>query len=157
MGWFLVMVRRSLWLLLIGGVGGVAYSYWRDRNVVEPAGPPEWPPLPAPAAAPVPTPPAAVTGSSGSGVSAGTSSNAAASFVNALVDAPEARSSDGDVGGWVGPDDDGSCPISHPIKANDNSGIFHVAGGRFYDRTKAERCYQSAEAALADGYRQAKN
>ena len=50
-----------------------------------------------------------------------------------------------------------SCPVSHPIKANDNSGIFHVPDGRFYDRTKAERCYQSAEAARADGYRQAKN
>jgi len=156
MGWLLVMVRRSLWLLLIGAVGGIAYSYWRDRNVVEPAGPPEWPLLPRPE--PAPTPPVAATSGRGmSNSTADSSSNAAASFVNALVDAPEARSSDGDVGGWVGPDDDGSCPVSHPIKANDNSGIFHVPGGRFYDRTKAERCYQSAEAALADGYRQAKN
>ncbi len=32
-----------------------------------------------------------------------------------------------------------------------------MPGGRFYERTKAERCYQSADAALADGYRQAKN
>jgi hypothetical protein len=157
MGWLLVMVRRSLWLLLIGAVGGVAYSYWRDRNIVEPAGPPEWPPLPTPE--PAPTPPAAVTKRRGgdSGGDTDTSSDAAASFVNAPVDAPEARSSDGDAGGWIGPEDDGSCPISHPIKANDNSGIFHVPGGRFYDRTKAERCYQSAEAAGADGYRQAKN
>ena len=60
MGLFLVMVRRSLWVLLIGAVGGVAYSYWRDRNVVEPAGPPEWPPLPTPEPTPVPTPPVAV-------------------------------------------------------------------------------------------------
>ena len=156
MGLFLVMVRRSLWLLLIGAVGGVAYSYWRDRNTVEPSGPPEWPPLPTPG--PTPTPPVAVTGSTATtGSGRDTSSSAAASFVNALVDAPEARSSDGDVGGWVEPGDDGSCPISHPIKANDNSGIFHVPDGRFYGRTKAERCYQSAEAAVADGYRQAKN
>jgi hypothetical protein len=164
MGLFLVMVRRSLWVLLIGAVGGVTYSYWRDRNIVEPAGPPEWPPLPTPE--PIPTPPVAAdkpasTGSTatGSETATGTAapSNAAASFVNALVDAPEARSSDGDAGGWIGPDNDGSCPVSHPIKANDNSGIFHMPDGRFYDRTKAERCYQSAEAALADGYRQAKN
>ncbi|BAN01588.1 sunset domain-containing protein [Ilumatobacter coccineus] len=59
--------------------------------------------------------------------------------------------------GWVDALDDGSCPISHPIKANDKSGIFHVPGGRFYDRTKPERCYTDAEAATADGYRQAKN
>ncbi|MFN3257390.1 MAG: hypothetical protein ACE37B_17035 [Ilumatobacter sp.] len=58
---------------------------------------------------------------------------------------------------WVEPLDGGGCPLSHPIKANDNSGIFHVPGGRFYDRTKAERCYSTAAAATADGYRQAKN
>ena len=161
MALIVVMVRRSLWLLLIGAVGGVVYSSWRDRNLAEPAGPPEWPPLP------VPVPPAADTGKTRPPTtdSTGTAGdrradatpNAAASFVNALVDAPEARSSDGDIGGWIGPDDDGTCPISHPIKANDNSGIFHIPGGRFYDRTKAERCYQSASAARADGYRQAKN
>ena len=57
----------------------------------------------------------------------------------------------------LAPEDDGSCPVTHPIKANDNSGIFHVPGGRFYDRTKAERCYASADGAIADGYRQAKS
>ena len=153
MGWLLVLIRRSLWLLLIGAVGGAVYSYWRDRAVVEPAGPPEWPPLPTPEPATAPAAPDPTPAPS----PAPQSSNAAASFVNALVDAPEARSSDGDAGGWVEPQDDGSCPVSHPIKANDNSGIFHVPGGRFYDRTKPERCYQSADAAVADGYRQAKN
>ncbi|MEM1332385.1 MAG: nuclease, partial [Actinomycetota bacterium] len=74
----------------------------------------------------------------------------------ALVDAPEARSGAGE-GGWVEPDDDGACPISHPIKANDNSGIFHVPGGRFYERTKAERCYADETGAEADGYRRAKS
>lgn len=57
---------------------------------------------------------------------------------------------------WVAPAD-GTCPLSHPVKANDNSGIFHVPGGRFYDRTKAERCYATPEAATADGYRAAKS
>jgi hypothetical protein len=147
MGLLLVIIRRALWLVLISAIGGAAYAYWRDRTVVEPAGPPEWPPLPAPQ--PSPTPPAAASPTP--------PANAAASFVNALVDAPEARSSDGVTGGWVEPDEAGSCPVSHPVKANDNSGIFHMPGGRFYERTKAERCYQSADAALADGYRQAKN
>ncbi|MGH9270091.1 MAG: hypothetical protein ACRDZ2_02340 [Ilumatobacteraceae bacterium] len=56
---------------------------------------------------------------------------------------------------WV-PAEAGSCPLSHPVKANDNSMIFHAPGGRFYDRTRAERCYVDAAAAEADGYRAAK-
>ena len=51
---------------------------------------------------------------------------------------------------------DGGCPDDYPIKANDNSGIFHVPGGRFYDRTVPERCYADAADAEADGYRRAK-
>ena len=57
---------------------------------------------------------------------------------------------------WVEPLDGGGCPGGHPIKANDSSGIYHVPGGRFYDRTVAVRCYASPEAAAADGYRAAK-
>ena len=51
---------------------------------------------------------------------------------------------------------DGACPDGYPIKANDNSGIFHVPGGRFYERTVPERCYADAADAEADGYRRAK-
>jgi hypothetical protein len=56
---------------------------------------------------------------------------------------------------WVAPVD-GACPDGYLVKANDNSGIFHVPGGRFYDRTVAERCYANADDAVADGYRPAK-
>jgi len=56
---------------------------------------------------------------------------------------------------WVAPVN-GVCPDDYPVKANDNSGIFHVPGGRFYDRTVANRCYADADAAIADGYRPAK-
>lgn len=113
-------IRRSLWLLLVGAVGGAGWAWWRDRNAPpSPSAPPEWPPLDA---APATT---------------------------------EAQTAS-DVGVWVLPEDDGSCPSSHPIKANDNSGIFHVPGGRFYERTRAERCYTTADAAIADGYRQSK-
>ena len=42
------------------------------------------------------------------------------------------------------------------MKANDNSGIYHLPGGRFYERTVPERCYAAAEGAEADGYRRAK-
>ena len=56
---------------------------------------------------------------------------------------------------WVAPVD-GECPNGYPIKANDKSRIFHTPGGRFYDRTVAERCYATEDDALADGYRPAK-
>jgi hypothetical protein len=56
---------------------------------------------------------------------------------------------------WV-PPVNGACPEGYPLKANDNSGIFHVPGGRFYARTVAERCYANADDAIADGYRPAK-
>lgn len=64
---------------------------------------------------------------------------------------------DTDIGqSWVEPNE-GACPLSHPVKANANSGIYHVPGGRFYERTQAERCYVDAAAAEADGYRAAKD
>lgn len=56
---------------------------------------------------------------------------------------------------WL-PPIDGACPEGYPVKANDNSGIFHLPGGRFYERTVPERCYTAAEGAEADGYRRAK-
>ena len=49
-----------------------------------------------------------------------------------------------------------ACPAGYPIKANERSMIFHVPGGRFYERTIPERCYATADDAVADGYRQAK-
>ena len=51
---------------------------------------------------------------------------------------------------------DGGCPVSHPVKAKMGSGIYHLPGGQFYERTRAERCYIDAAAAEADGYRAAK-
>ena len=50
-----------------------------------------------------------------------------------------------------------ACPSGYPIKGNANSRIYHVPGGRFYDRTVPERCYASAADAEADGYRAAKS
>jgi micrococcal nuclease len=51
------------------------------------------------------------------------------------------------------PIDQRTCPASSPIKANltTHSGdcIYHVPGGRFYARTKPERCFATEAAALA--------
>jgi micrococcal nuclease len=66
-----------------------------------------------------------------------------------------AKAAPGDALRWVEAVN-GDCPDGYPVKANDNSGIYHVPGGRFYDRTVAERCYANADDALADGYRPAK-
>ncbi len=57
---------------------------------------------------------------------------------------------------WV-PPEDGTCPLSHPVKAKVSSGIYHLPGTQFYERTKPERCYVDAATAEADGYRAAKN
>jgi hypothetical protein len=45
------------------------------------------------------------------------------------------------------------APDGFPVKVKDSSRIFHVPGGRFYDRTIADRHYTTAAAAEADGYR----
>ncbi|MFN3218857.1 MAG: hypothetical protein ACE367_20370 [Acidimicrobiales bacterium] len=57
---------------------------------------------------------------------------------------------------WVAPDDEGNCPLSHPVKVKEASGIHHVPGGFSYDRTRADRCYATGADAEADGFRAAK-
>jgi hypothetical protein len=56
---------------------------------------------------------------------------------------------------WVEPEG-GRCPASHPVKTKLASGIFHMPGSAHYDRTNADRCYATPEAAAADGLRPAK-
>jgi hypothetical protein len=169
-----------LWLVALAAAGGGAYAWWRDHRDDDRQQPAEWPPLVPTQAAPPSTskgdqgpasadeapangqsatsaPAATAATSSPIEVPAASVSSATASVVNALVDAPEARSTDGVTGGWSAPLPDGSCPVGYSIKANDNSGIFHLPDGRFYARTKPERCYSNAEAAVAEGYRQAKS
>jgi hypothetical protein len=53
----------------------------------------------------------------------------------------------------------GSCPSYAPVKGNltpytAEYCIFHVPGGLYYMRTDAERCFVSAEVAVAAGCRQ---
>ena len=71
------------------------------------------------------------------------------------ADAPPADPVDA-MPAWVAPNDDGTCPEGYRIKAKVASGIFHVDGGRNYDRTKPDRCYATTEAAEADGLRPSK-
>lgn len=73
----------------------------------------------------------------------------------ASATAPATAAPSGVTARWL-PPVDGACPEGYPVKANDNSGIYHLPGGRFYERTVPERCYTAAEDAEADGYRRAK-
>jgi len=126
-------LRRFIWLGLIGGAGAAAYTVWHRRQAERPA--PEWSPVD-------PAPLRLVGDEPGP-----TTSTAAAG--EAAADAPPAPT-------WV-PPVDGACPPGYPVKVNANSGIYHVPGGRFYDRTAPERCYASTAGAEADGYRAAKS
>lgn len=164
MNWFTTSLRRALWLAALGAVSGTAYTWWRERQPGnDPINPPEWPPLGSSApsaddntAASTIIPPADVVNPRASGSSKAGTTRDVSALVNALVDTPDARSASTN-GSWASPNDDGSCPDGFPIKANDNSGIYHLPTGRFYARTKAERCYATAEGAEADGYRAAKS
>ena len=116
-----------------GVLGGIAYAAWRAwrAHVPESSREIEWGPAPFPFP-PVPRP-----------VNAGNG-----------APAPEAKPELGR--SWVPPNDDGTCPPTHPIKAKESSGIYHVPGGANYERTKPDRCYADEAAAEADGMRRAK-
>lgn len=121
-------LRRLFWLAILGGAGYAGWMAWQGREHDDPPAAPEWPPLDPPQ-------PLATVNDHQSAKPANPAEPTDASWVAAV---------------------DGSCPDGYPIKANDNSGIFHVPGGRFYERTVPERCYANAADAEADGYRRAK-
>jgi len=124
-------LRRLCWLTLLAGAGAAAYTVWLRRNTSAPAAEPVWPPF----ATTTQTPQPAADAPTAKATEASTPS------------APPAR--------WMAPVD-GRCPEGYTVKVNDSSGIYHVPGGRFYERTTPDRCYAGADDALADGYRPAK-
>jgi len=73
----------------------------------------------------------------------------------ALPDAPVITRPPTSAPAWRDPVD-GTCPPGYEIKAKLSSGIFHEPGMVNYARTTPDRCYASAEAAVADGLRPAK-
>jgi hypothetical protein len=139
-------LRRLFWLALLGGAGYAGWMVWQGRSSDETPAPPEWPPLDPPPSRDVAT--AASAGAPVAGF-------AEMRVDDLSVDDTTADASHHAAATWVEPID-GQCPDGYPIKANDNSGIFHVPGGRFYERTVPERCYADAADAEADGYRRAK-
>lgn len=127
-------VRRVLrGAALLTSLGATAASILRRRRArdaaeVRPVGAPEWPPLTEPV-----EPAASAT---------------AAAFASVAPGPDRAE----DLAAWVDPVD-GACPLTHPVKGNASSQIYHVPGSRFYDMTIPERCYRDEAAAEADGMR----
>jgi hypothetical protein len=59
------------------------------------------------------------------------------------------------------PETSWNCPATHPIKGNRTAGsgepcVYHLPGGRFYSRTKPERCYTTQTEAMRDDCRRAR-
>lgn len=54
------------------------------------------------------------------------------------------------------PSDQGSCPESHPVKANPSSRIYHLPHHRMYQRLTNAVCYIDEQTAEAEGYRASK-
>jgi len=126
-------LRRIALFALLSAAIAVAIKTVRDRRSTTlvssaAAGTPQWPPFEPRLVPPVTEP--------------------STSSAPAPVERPES---------WVGPTADGVPPADFPVKVKISSGIFHVQGGRFYDRTIADRHYASADAAEADGYRRSKS
>jgi hypothetical protein len=126
----LVAMRRLFWLMVLGGAAFAAWSVvqQRRRQTVGVVAPPV-----SFASATVADIPMAFT---------------------ELADEHDADDPPG-VETWMAPVD-GACPDGYPIKVNTSSGIYHVPGGRFYDRMIPHRCYAHTADADADGYRRAK-
>ncbi len=122
-----IALRRSLLLLALAAFVGAALWWRRSHSTTaSPAAPPQWPDWPERFATPD-------------------------GPERTLASEPEPVALN-----WVPADDDRSAPETHPIKVKVSSGIFHEPGGRFYDRTRPDRCYPTAAAAEADGYRRSK-
>jgi hypothetical protein len=139
----MVLVRRLLLLLVACLAASVAYTVLQRRRAEQlPEISPVWPPLESGdghltssiLASATPTQPSSPSSSS-SASSAQPASSAS---------------------GWV-PPALGACPDGYPVKAKQSSQIYHVPGGRFYDRTVPDRCYADPAAAEADGYRASKS
>ena len=124
-------LRRFILLVLIGGIGAACYTAWHRRQAERPSA--VWSPVdPTPLRLGGDEPPPD------------------------RVPVDDSAGADLPTSTWV-PAVEGACPTGYPIKAKAKTGIYHVPGGRSYDRTVPERCYASAADAEADGYRAAKS
>jgi hypothetical protein len=171
--------RLGLWLGLLVGIGFAVAKLLRPRSspstidLGSPGGslgptPEAWPPLQAPAATPAPIqipdpavepiqtaePGFLLIGDEPMQIPLGEKRGTLSKLPDDT--APSAAGTKTTLPPWVAPDANGICPSTHPVKAKLASGIFQVEGNAMYVRTHPDRCYQTPEAAVADGLRPAK-
>ena len=79
-----------------------------------------------------------------SATSSATAASSAPATSSATAKAPSG-------GGAVPPISEDDCPRSAPIKGN-QSGLYHVPGGAYYEVTNPEECFATPAAAEAAGY-----
>jgi hypothetical protein len=123
-------LRRLVLLMFLLAAGALAVARLRSRRAAPEAAPAEWPPFE----------PRLVAGPP-----------------EQAVPSVPATQETGSAVAWVVPEVGGVAPNGYPVKVKLSSGIFHVPGGRFYDRTNPDRCYPDAAAAETDGYRPSKS
>ena len=123
-------MRRVLLLLVLLSAAGFIAIRFRERVTPVAASEPTWPPI---TRRPEPPPP-----------------------VGAVTQHVADGATPAPAPAWKPANADGTMPDGYPIKAKNQSMIFHVPGGRFYDRTRPERCYATEAAAVADGFRRSK-
>jgi hypothetical protein len=129
----MVLVRRIFWLVVACLAASLAYTVLqRRRDEQPPEVPPVWPPFD------------------------GGDGHVTALAAPAVPEEPPAGVGPSAKASWV-PPALGACPDGYPVKAKQSSRIYHVPGGRFYDRTVPDRCYADPAAAEADGYRASKS
>ena len=58
-------------------------------------------------------------------------------------------------GSWVVPNGTAEVLVTHPVKVKLASRVYRVPGMPMYDRTVADRCYATVDAAEADGFNRA--
>ncbi|MCU9986710.1 cell wall-binding repeat-containing protein [Mobiluncus curtisii] len=75
---------------------------------------------------------------------------------NSMKEQPQTRSEPSQPSGGSAAPIGKACPSNAPIKGNANSGIYHVPGGRYYDKTTPEACFATESDAQNAGYRRSK-
>lgn len=83
----------------------------------------------------------------GNGIGGGCSTTPATSSPPA-PQSPASSEAAGSASGGVPPATKYDCPPGYPVKAN-QSGIYHVPGGAYYDETTPVRCYATPQDAVA--------
>jgi micrococcal nuclease len=89
----------------------------------------------------------------GNGIGEGTAGCSASASASSSTSASPSTSAKAKPsgGGAVAPISEDDCPQSAPIKGN-QSGLYHVPGGTYYDVTNPEECFATASEAEAAGY-----